>query len=106
MRRKKLCLMFMVEVEMTKTLTYPHHKLIPHWFFLRLIIQCPLALIYYPAKFIVNQLEQFTNALDKVLPQAYEYQRLEFHQLPQKRQNEIKKLNQRIMSQVQKVPSK
>jgi hypothetical protein len=91
---------------MTKTMTYPHHKLIPHWFLLRLIIQSPLALIYYPAKFIADQLERFTGVLDKVIPAAYEYQRLEFHQLPQKRQNEIKKLNQRIMSQTQKVSSK
>jgi hypothetical protein len=88
---------------MTKTMTYPHLKLIPHWFLLRLIIQSPLALIFYPAKFIVDQIERFSNALDKVLPKAYEYQRLEFHELPQKRQDKIKKLNQRIISQTQKV---
>jgi hypothetical protein len=88
---------------MTKTMTYPHYKPIPHWFLLRLIIQSTLALIYFPAKFIADQLERFFNALDKVLPDAYEYQRLEFHELPQKRQNEIKALNQRIMSQTQKV---
>jgi hypothetical protein len=79
---------------MTKTMTYPHHKLIPHWFLLRLIIQSPLALIYYPVKFIADQLERFTGVLDKVIPAAYEYQRLEFHELPQKRQNQIKALNQ------------
>jgi len=91
---------------MTKTMTYLHHKLIPHWFLLRLIIQFPIALIYYPAKFIVNQFERFSDVLEKVLPPAYEYQRLEFHELPQKRQNQIKALNQRIMSQTQKVSSK
>jgi hypothetical protein len=87
---------------MTKTMTYPHYKPIPHWFLLRLIIQLPIALIYYPAKFIVDQLERFSDVLNKVLPSSHEYQRLEFHELPQKRQNEIKKLNQRIMSQTQK----
>jgi hypothetical protein len=91
---------------MTKTITYSHRKLIPHWFLLRLIISFSLYPIYYPAKFIVNQLERFSDLLDKVLPKAYEYQRLEFHELPQKRQNEIKALNQRIMSQTQKVSSK
>jgi hypothetical protein len=88
---------------MTKTMTYPHRKMIPYWFLLRLIIQCPLALIYYPAKFIVDQLERFSDTLNKLLPDAYVTQRLEFHELPQKRQDEIKKLNQRIMSQTQKV---
>ncbi len=82
---------------MTKTMTYPHHKLIPHWFLLRLIVQSPLVLIYYPAKFIADHLERFSGVLDKVLPAAYEYQRLEFHELPQKRQNEIKALNQQTL---------
>jgi len=79
---------------MTKTMTYSHRKLIPHWFLLRLIIQFPIALIYYPAKFIADQLERFCGVLDKIIPAAYKYQRLEFHELPQKRQNEIKALNQ------------
>jgi hypothetical protein len=91
---------------MTKTMTYPHYKPIPHWFLLRLIVVLPFGLIYYPAKFIANQLERFSSAMNKMLPAAYEYQRLEFHELPQKRQNEIKKMNQRIMSQTQKVSSK
>ena len=91
---------------MTKIMTYPHRKMIPHWFLLRLMIQCPLALIYYPAKFIADQIERFFDVLNKLLPDAYVTQRLEFHELPQKRQSEIKKMNQRIMSQVQKVPSK
>jgi hypothetical protein len=88
---------------MTKTMTYPHRKLIPHWFLLRLVVQSPLALIYYPAKFIVNQLERFSDVLHKLLPDAYVTQRLEFHELPKKRQDKIKKINQRLMSQVQKV---
>lgn len=87
---------------MTKTMTYPHYKSIPHWFLLRLIVVSPFALIYFVSKFITEQLERFSDVLEKVLPPAYEYQRLEFHELPQKRQNEIKKLNQRIMSQTQK----
>jgi tripartite-type tricarboxylate transporter receptor subunit TctC len=91
---------------MTKTMTYPHRKLIPHWFLVRLIIVSPLALIFYPAKFIADQIERFSDVLHKLLPDAYVTQRLEFHQLPQKRQNEIKALNQRIMSQTQKVSSK
>jgi len=91
---------------MTKTMTYPHYKPIPHWFLLRLIVVSPFALIYFVSKFITEQLERFSDVLDKVLPAAYEYQRLEFHELPQKRQNEIKKLNQRIVSQTQQVSSK
>jgi len=91
---------------MTKTMTYPHRKVILHWFLVRLIYTSALAPIYYPAKFIMDQIERLSDVMDKVLPKAYEYQQLEFHELPQKRQNEIKKLNQRIMSQTQKVSSK
>ncbi len=82
---------------------YSHYKCIPHWFVLRLIVVFPFALIYFIFKFITEQLERFSDVLDKVLPPAYINQRLEFHELPQKRQDEIKALNKRIMSQVQKI---
>lgn len=82
---------------------YSHYKIIPHFYILRLIVVSPFALIYFVFKFITEQLERFANLLEKILPDAYEYQRLEFYELPQKQQDKIKALNKLIMSQVQKI---
>ncbi len=81
---------------------HTYYKPIPHFIVLRIIVTAPFALIYFIFKTITDQLERFGNTLDKILPEAYEYQRLEFHELPKKRQEQIKALNKRIFSQVQK----
>ncbi len=95
---------------MTETKTYPYYKTIPHWFVLRLIVVFPFAVVYFISKFITETLEKFSYTLERILPEAYTEERVEFDKLPKYRQKEIersvsyhKELKNRLLSQTQRV---
>ncbi len=92
------------------TKKYPYSKPIPHWFVLRILIVSPFALLYFIAQFITERLEKFGKVLDKVIPDAYKEEWVEWDQLPQREQKEIERLakhrdtiKERILFQTQRV---
>ena len=72
--------------------TYPHYRCIPHFFILRLIVVSPFAIIYFISRFITEKLERFSDTLERVLPDAYTQEWVEFDKLPRSRQREIERI--------------
>jgi len=81
---------------MTEPKTYPYIKYIPHWFALRIIVLGPFVVTLATIEFISNFLDKSARKIATFLPDAYIEKRVEWDQLPKRKQKEIEQLDQKM----------
>jgi len=81
---------------MTETKTYPYIKYIPHLFILRIIVLGPFVVTQATAEFISNFLDKSARKIATFLPEPYIEKRVEWDQLPKRKQKEIEQLDQKM----------